>query len=451
MISFEDLILAPLYLIVIFGLARLIKSNNIKQYPEYKYFVKGLWFKIFGVITFISIYLFYYGGGDTITYYRGSKALGNLLLQDFSKGFAILFNTDSYENSFNSFNYQTSFPPLTYYTDKNTFIICRLSAPLYLLGSKSFLITSFLTGVFSYIGIWKFYRLVNILYPGHSKIFAYLVLFMPSLIFWGGGIMKDSYMLSATCWTTYNFYRVLIARQKIFWNVCFLVLNVIMILNCKPYILISLIPGFLFWINNSYLKNIKNTIIRVLVFPALITVFFGSGVLIFNSISSSMGVYGSLEGAIRKAQITQDDLLREWHYGGNNYKLDRIDGSISGLLRSAPLATFTALFRPLPWEIGSPAMAISAIENTILIIFVLYSLIRTGLFRFFKLTFNDPFLTYCLIFSLFFAFGVGIAGTNFGALVRYKIPLMPFFFSFIYIVRRKLIYEVKSQKNLFKK
>ena len=61
-----------------------------------------------------------------------------------------------------------------------------------------------------------------------------------------------------------------------------------------------------------------------------------------------MGVYGSLEGAIKKAQITQDDLLNEWHYGGNNYKLDRIDGSISGLVNSAPIAIFTAIFRPLP-------------------------------------------------------------------------------------------------------
>ena len=251
--------------------------------------------------------------------------------------------------------------------------------------------------------------------------------------------MKDSYMLGATCWVTYSFFYVFIARKKIFWNVCFLILNVVMILNCKPYLLISLIPGFIFWVNNSYLKNIKNTIIRVLVFPALITIFIGSGVLIFNGFSDSMGVYGSLDGAIRKAQITQDDLLREWHYGANNYKLERIDGSISGLLSSAPLATFTALFRPLPWEIGSPTMVVSAVENTLLLFFVLYYVFRMGPFRFFRIALNDPFLVYCLIFSLFFAFGVGIAGTNFGALVRYKIPLMPFFFSFIYIARIKYI------------
>ena len=437
MISIEDLVLVPLYLFIIIGLASLIKSNNIKQHPEYKYFVKGLWFKLIGVSAFISIYLFYYGGGDTTAYFKGAKALGNLLMQDFSKGFAVLFNTDGYYNSFSSFNYETGFPVYSYYNNENTFLICRLSAPLYILGSKSFLITSFLTAVFSFVGMWKFFRLLNILYPRNSKIFAYLVLFMPSLIFWGGGIMKDSFMLGATCWITYSFYHVLIARQKIFWNVCFLALNIAMVLNCKSYILISLIPGFLFWVNNSYLKNVKNTIIRILIFPALVLIFTGAGVLIFNGLSDSMGVYGSLEGAIKKAQITQDDLLNERHYGGNNYKLDLIDGSISGLLSSAPLAIFTALFRPLPWEIGSSTMVISAIENTVLLLFLLYSLIRVGPFQFLKIAFNDPFLIYCLSFSLVFAFGVGIASTNFGALVRYKIPLMPFFFSLIYVIREK--------------
>jgi hypothetical protein len=439
MISINDLILVPIYLIFIFGFARLIKSNNIEKYPEYRYFVKGLWFKIIGVSFFISIYLFYYGGGDTVYYFLGAKAIANLFFQNFSKGIAVLFNTNSYYNSFSSFNSGTGYPILGWFNDKNTFLVCRLSAPLYLLGSKSFLITSFLTAGVSYIGIWKYYRLINILYPGNAKSFAYLVLFMPSLIFWGGGIMKDSFMLGAVCWFTYSFYNVFILRKKVFWNGFFLVLNTLMILNCKPYILICLIPGALLWLNNFYLGNLKNNLIKILVFPLLIVVFLSSGFFIFSSFSSSMGRYGSLESAIEKAQITQDDLLRELSYGENNYKLDRIDGSLAGLLNSAPLATFTALFRPLPWEIGSPTMVLSAIENTVLLLFVLYSLIRIGPFKFLKLAVSDPFLVYCLFFSLFFAFGVGMAGTNFGALVRYKIPLMPFFFSLIYIIREKSV------------
>ena len=437
MISINDLILVPIYLIFIFGFARLIKSNNIEKYPEYRYFVKGLWFKIIGVSFFISIYLFYYGGGDTVYYFLGAKAIANLFFQNFSKGIAVLFNTNSYYNSFSSFNSGTGYPILGWFKDKNTFLVCRLSSPIYLLGSKSFLITSFLTAVVSYIGIWKFYRLINILYPGNAKAFAYIILFMPSLIFWGGGIMKDSYMLGAVCWFTYSFYTVFISRKKVFWNGFFLVLNTFMILNCKPYILVSLIPGALLWLNNFYLGSLKNNLIKILVFPLLIVVFLSFGFFIFNNFSSSMGRYGSLESAIEKAQITQDDLLRELSYGENNYKLDRIDGSIGGLLNSAPLATFTALFRPLPWEIGSPTMVLSAIENTVLLLFVLYSLIRIGPLKFLRISLGDPFLVYCLFFSLFFGFGVGIAGTNFGALVRYKIPLMPFFFSAIYLIRFK--------------
>ena len=436
-LTYFDLLLVPIYLVIILIVCSIIKSKKIAQFPEYKYFTKGIVFKLLGVSAFISIYLFYYGGGDTIYYFLGSKAVANLFLESFEKGFAVLFNTNSYYNSFSSFNSVTGYPIKGWFLDKNTFLVCRLSAPLYFLGSKSFLITSFLTAVFSYIGVWKFYRLVNILYPGNSKAFAYIVLFMPSLIFWGGGIMKDSYMLGAVCWFSYNFYAVFISRKKVFWNVVFLVLNTLMILNCKSYILISLIPGCLLWLNSFYLQNIKNKLIRILVFPLIVLGGLSAGALLFTSFSSSMGRYGSVESAIEKARITQDDLLRVDAYGKNNYKLDRIDGSISGLLSSAPLAIFTAIFRPLPWEIGSPTMVVSAIENTVLLLFVFYSLVRIGPFKFFKLTLNDPFLVYCLVFSLFFAFGAGIAGTNFGALVRYKIILMPFFFTMVYLVRTK--------------
>ena len=76
-----------------------------------------------------------------------------------------------------------------------------------------------------------------------------------------------------------------------------------------------------------------------------------------------MGVYGDVDTAIQQAQVIQEDLLREEQYGGNNYNLGQLDGSVGGLLSVAPVAIFTALFRPLFWEIGSPTMLLSALEN----------------------------------------------------------------------------------------
>ncbi|NNF02533.1 MAG: hypothetical protein HKN22_07590 [Bacteroidia bacterium] len=42
-------------------------------------------------------------------------------------------------------------------------------------------------------------------------------------------------------------------------------------------------------------------------------------------------------------------------------------------------------------------------------------------------------MTFCIIFSLFFAFSVGLSTSNFGSLVRYKIPLLPFFVAALFI------------------
>jgi hypothetical protein len=47
---------------------------------------------------------------------------------------------------------------------------------------------------------------------------------------------------------------------------------------------------------------------------------------------------------------------------------------------------------------------------------------------------KDPNIIFCLIFSLIFAFAVGISSYNFGALSRYKIPCLPFYAAFLFIL-----------------
>jgi len=190
----------------------------------------------------------------------------------------------------------------------------------------------------------------------------------------------------------------------------------------------------LIWLNNQLLKNIGSPIFRILLFPIVVLSVSAVGFLSINSLSKSMGVYGDVDSAIVQAQVIQGDLLRNDQYGSNSYYIGQLDGTLSNLLSLAPIAIFTALFRPFIWEIGSPTMVISAVENVALILFVFLLLIRTNPIKIIKLLTKHPFLLFCILFSIFFAFGVGIAGTNFGALVRYKIPMMPFFFGSLYLI-----------------
>ena len=432
-LTYFDILLVPIYLIIIILICSSIKSKNIAQFPEYKYFTKGLLFKLFGVSAFMSIYLFHYQGGDTINYFLGTKSLGNLLENNFSKGIAILFDTDSPHNSWFSFP-KNDHPKYYMWRDPSTFSVSRYSALFYLLGAKSFITTSFIVCCFSFIGLWKFYRLLNILYPGYEKGLAYIILFLPSIAFWGSGIMKDSYTVSSACWITYNFYMVLIFRKKVLINSIFLLINLFIIVNMKPYVILSLLPGIILWLNSAYLKKIKNRVLKILILPLLSVLILITGFYVFQNLSALMGVYGEVGSAIEQAQVIRTDLLRADQYGSNNYDIGKFDGSLISLISVAPNAIFTALFRPFLWEIGSPTMVFSAIENFILVVFTLFTLIRVSPFTVFRTLIKEPFLFYCLIFSILFAFGVGIAGTNFGAMVRYKTPLMPFFFSMIYLL-----------------
>tara|TARA_B110001452_G_scaffold108274_1_gene89800 strand:- start:124 stop:618 length:495 start_codon:yes stop_codon:yes gene_type:complete len=162
----------------------------------------------------------------------------------------------------------------------------------------------------------------------------------------------------------------------------------------KPYVILSLLPGMIIWLNSAYLKEIKNAFLKILILPLLSVVILTIGFYVFQNLSSLMGIYGEVDSAIEQAQVIRTDLLRSDQYGTNNYDIGKFDGSFISLISVAPNAIFTALFRPFLWEIGSPTMVFSAIENFILIVFTFFTLIRVSPITVLKLYLKSLF--YCI-------------------------------------------------------
>jgi hypothetical protein len=76
-------------------------------------------------------------------------------------------------------------------------------------------------------------------------------------------------------------------------------------------------------------------------------------------------------------------------------------------------------------------------------LFTLFVLYKCGPYNFLKSIIKDPVIMYCLLFAFLFALFVGATTANFGTLVRYKIPCIPF-----YIIALFLIYDrYKKQTN----
>ncbi len=80
-------------------------------------------------------------------------------------------------------------------------------------------------------------------------------------------------------------------------------------------------------------------------------------------------------------------------------------------------------------------MMLSAFENFAMLVLTIYLVLKVRIVKFLKLMFSHNLLVFSLVFSLFFAFSVGLATANFGSLVRYKIPLLPFYVASLFIIR----------------
>ena len=440
-LSIFDLLLTPLYLIFIYIISSYIQKRNEKKYPLYKYYSKGLFIKFFGAISVCLIYQFYYTDGDTTNYFETSRAISNLLIKDRHVFFDVMSGNNSWEN-YSYFDKDTYWP--VYWRDKNAFFVARLLVPIMLLSFKTFIVSAILLAWVCYAGIWRLFLLFNKEFPEIQKELAISILFIPSVVFWGSGLLKDTITLSAVGWYTYHFYYFFIKKKyKIFSAICIFV-SAFLLIAIKPYILFAVLPGSLIWLSNDRLERVQNKILKSLAAPFFISIGIGASILVLSQMGDFLGIY-AIDNVLDRAVVVNLD-QKQSYYGGSSFDIGDFDASIGSMLAKAHLAIAATLFRPYLWDVRNPVMLLSALENTYLMLLTIFLLVRLKFLGFFGLIGKHPLLLFSVLFSLFFAFSVGIATSNFGSLVRLKIPCIPFYASSLFVL--KYLYEKKSKKKL---
>lgn len=422
----QDLIITPIYFFILLSVAYIIRPLVTNKTTK-PYFIPGLLFKFFGAIALGLIYQFYYDGGDTFNYHaHGSRWIWQAIMDNPVKGIQLLFISGT-EHIGALFQYTSH---IWYYRDPNSYMIIKIAAFFDLFTLSTYSATALFFASFSFSGLWALFSILNRIYPYCQKHIAIAVLFVPSVIFWGSGLLKDTLTLGALGWITYCMFQIVIFKKNK-W-ILPLLFFAWMIYSIKIYILICFVASAIVFLYKYYINAIKSGLIRLFMMPFLLSIFISLGFLIMDQISQRDSRY-SLTKISETARITAYDIRYGWgaRLGDNSgYTLGELDGSIESLLLLAPKGIIVSLFRPWPWEIKNPLMFIASIESFTLILLTLYMLYKVSLSSIWKLL-NQPVMLYCLCFALLFAFAVGVSTYNFGTLMRYKIPLMPFYSIFI--------------------
>jgi hypothetical protein len=191
----------------------------------------------------------------------------------------------------------------------------------------------------------------------------------------------------------------------------------------------------LIWLFAETNKLIADKTLRNVFSFLTLAVSFVIGFFLMNYFTSQEAAQNyKLETLMEKADYQRRVIqnLSETAPLGSNFSINTSNPLT--LLPNSLVATF---FRPFFWEVKSPVALFSAIESFILLFLTLFFFFKRGIRNFFRMAFADPRLLMCFVFSMIFAVAVGASTSNFGALSRYKIPCMPFYFIMLLVLYKK--------------
>ena len=264
--------------------------------------------------------------------------------------------------------------------------------------------------------------------------------------------MKDSLVFAFMCWTFALAHRVFFRGRLIY--LLPLVLVVYLMTLLKAYVTTAMIPAMVMMAYVKYGAAVRHPVLKLILQPVLLLIMFFGGFKAIQ-VAGNFDKKFALENAIERAEITQNFIHRTSVRGsslqnrtGSEYSLPAISGGINDL-KLIPLSINVTLFRPYLFEVRNPVMLLASLESTLFLLASLYVIFKVGLVRSVRLISNDPFLIFCLVFTSGFALAVGFSTYNFGALARYKIPILPFYASMLYLLyaKSKITRSSKSIAN----
>jgi hypothetical protein len=439
MLDLKDLFITPFYLLVTFFALLIIRSVMVKDLTIRKYFFSAVYLKIFGALSVGLVYQYYYtGGGDTTHYFNGAGTIFRAMFESPYKAFLLLMAKD--QPIYEAYEYTSE---IMFYGDGPSYFICKLASIFSLLSFHTYSIIALFFALISFSGIWAMYLALYKMYPNLHKEFAIALFYIPSVFFWGSGILKDTVTLGALGWAFYAFTNIFIRKTQLRRSIFILFLSSYFILSIKIYILLCFIPAISVWLFSIFSNQIKSPTTRNFLRPFFFILAIAFGLLAAGQISADNDKY-SLDKIAETSTTTSSYLLSQSISDrGSGYDLGTNDGTIIGFLSKAPQAIWVTLFRPYLWESKNVNMLFAAVESFFVLILCITTIRKVGISNVFGLIKSNDFLTFSFIFSFTFAFAIGVSTSNFGTLVRYKIPLLPFFISAVYLLRS---FEPKKAK-----
>lgn len=362
----------------------------------------SLLLKLGAGISLGLIYRFYYNSGDTFQFYSEAIQLANTF----------------YSNSWEYIRFIFQHPEAASGEEgslRTTFLVKIISLFAIVTGNN-YWITALWFSFISFLSSFYLFKVVISTFNKSEVAATLSFLFLPSVVFWSSGIIKECIALAALFilvafylkimnggkWTIPGFLIALLCLWVI-WNLKYYWLAVFL-----PVVITSLACYYGF----QYIKTSSG--FKLICWMGLFLVLtFGISLTRPNFyLDRLFGVIVGNNAAF--ASISDKSDLIEYYNLSDNWL---------SILLNSPWAVFSGLFRPFLWEADNLLKVVISLENLFMLTLCVISLsrIKTILFAPQKLL-SLSVIVYSVLLCIFLA----LSTPNLGSLSRYKVGFLPF-------------------------
>lgn len=415
----ENSLLSIFYFLL---LATYLTFSSKSRIIGYNAFIPPLIFLIKCLSGFLLAYIYseFYRDRNTADVFKlfdDAKVLFDVYKKSPEDFIQLLFGLDSSSPYYDAYTQKManwskgSSSGLGILNDNRTLI--RINAVIMFVSYKAYAVHVLVFSFISTLGFIKIYRAFHPFFERRENWLFVAVFLIPSVLCWSSGVLKEALL----------FYLIgvlvsLFIHKKPFSNLkhyFILIVLVVCFIALKIYILLAFIPGILAWllVRKFNRISISLTYLLVLGFMAITT-------WIVSAIVPSLDVVSHLS-------FMQQNMLRLAFYNdsGSIVEMQPLQPELWSYLRNLPEGLINAAFRPGFLDAQNSLQLLAAFENAFIIICMILSI---GLFKRPENRIAEDTAWFCFSFVLVLYTIMGLSTPILGALIRYRMPALPFLF-----------------------
>lgn len=371
-----------------------------------RWFLPALLFKLLAGIALGMLYIYYYHTGDTLMYFRDATSLSAMAREDFFSYVQVLLGRDLAARP-----EMTLEDPRAFFMTRIVSVICLVSGDSYWITASYFSLASFLAAWFLVLTIGRHIRQAR-----RAAVIAFL--FVPSIVFWTSGLIKESLAMAALFYLSALFLKAWFGSRVRWAEYVLAVISLVIFWKLKYYYVAGFAPivvaSFLY--RAAVGSRLDDTPARqaplwlaLLVLPLALITFLHPNFYVDR---------------IFEVMVTNHAAYVEMSEAGDVIIFESLRPTFFSVLLNAPWALASGLFRPLFWEADSIIQLLSGMENTLLL------LLFAGALKGYRKYATSPhriLILAALAFVIILCVFITISAPNLGTLSRYRAGYLSFF------------------------